>query len=383
MQKKKIKVLHLPSVVGGNPQGLSKHLNEIGIVSETWTLGQNYFGYLADKVIWSSTDNIVWRELKRILALRYVFKSDVVFFNFGQTLFHQFPKTYGGNKVFMGRLLLFSLYRHYARLMQNLELFLLKAQKKVILIQYQGDDARQGDYSLVHFPISIATQVEPGYYSAESDTLKRKQIQRLAGVCHKTYALNPDLLHVLPSGSEFLPYSHISLEEWSPCYKQMEPRPLRIGHAPSHRGVKGTELILAALDALKIEGFEFEFVLVEGLSNAEAKERYKTVDVLVDQLFAGWYGGLAVEAMALGKPVVVYIRDKDLKFIPSEMAADLPFIQATPTSIESALRKVLDMPRAQLLELAKRSRAYVERWHDPVNIAKRIRADIEQALSAK
>jgi hypothetical protein len=380
--RKKIKVLHLPSVVGGNPQGLSKHLNQIGVESETWTLQQNYFGYVADKIICGDTDRLFWRELKRFFALRYVFKSDVVFFNFGQTLFQQLPKGYRGEKNRLFRLL-FSLYSYYARLMQNLELFLLRVLKKVLLVQYQGDDARQGDYSLAHFPITIATQVEPGYYSAESDELKREQIQRLTGVCFKTYALNPDLLHVLPSGSEFLPYSHISLEEWSPCYTQMESRPLRIGHAPSHRGVKGTELILAALDALKIEGFEFELVLVEGLSNAEAKERYKTVDVLVDQLFAGWYGGLAVEAMALGKPVVVYIREEDLKFIPPEMAADLPFIQATPGSIESALRKVLEMPRAQLLELAMRSRAYVERWHDPVTIAKRIKADIEQALSSK
>ena len=380
--RKKIKVLHLPSVVGGNPQGLSKHLNQIGIESETWTLRQNYFGYVADKIICGDTDSLFWRELKRIVALRYVFKSDVVFFNFGQTLFQQLPKAYRGDQGFLVRLL-FPFYRHYARLMQNLELFLLKAQKKILLIQYQGNDARQGDYSVAHFPIAIATQVKPGYYCAETDALKREQIRRLTGVCYKTYALNPDILHVLPSGSEFLPYSHISLEEWSPCYTQMESRPLRIGHAPSRRGVKGTELVLSALDALKREEFEFELVLVEGLSNAEAKERYKTVDVLVDQLFAGWYGGLAVEAMALGKPVIVYIREEDLKFIPSEMAAELPFIQATPDSIGLALRKVLEMPRTQLLDLAKRSRAYVERWHNPITIAERIKQDIKQALSSK
>jgi hypothetical protein len=87
--------------------------------------------------------------------------------------------------------------------------------------------------------------------------------------------------------------------------------------------------------------------------------------------------------MALGKPVVVYIRDEDLKFIPSEMTAELPFIQATPGSIESALREVLQMPRARLLKLAERSRAYVERWHNPITIAKRIKEDIEQAISAK
>lgn len=380
--QKKIKVLHLPSVVGGNAQGLSKHLKQIGVVSETWTLRQNYFGYVADKVISGYGDNLFWRELKRLLALRYIFKSDVVFFNYGQTLFQQLPKSNNRNKGFL-IWLLFPLYRHYARLMQNIEIFLLRVQKKVLLIQYQGDDARQGDYSLAHFSINIATQVEPGYYYHESDALKREQIQRLTAVCFKTYALNPDLLHVLPSGSEFLPYSHISLEDWSPCYTQMESRPLRIGHAPSHRGVKGTAFILAALDSLQRKGFDFELVLVEGLSNTEAKDLYKTIDVLVDQLFAGWYGGLAVEAMALGKPVLVYIRDEDLKLIPAKMAEELPCIQTSPDSIEASLREVLEMPRAKLLELAKRSRTYVEHWHNPIMIAKRIKRDIEQAMSVK
>ena len=382
MTPKKTKVLHIPSGVGGNPQGLSKHLNRVGIESETWILKQNYFGYGADKLVVRPTDNIVWREIKRLLALRYVFKSDVVFFNAGRTLFKPTPKLRRGDNDLVSWVLS-SWYRRYTSLMQCVELFLLRAQKKVLLVQYQGGDARQGDYLQKHFSINIATQVEPGYYSAEGDTLKRDQIRLLTGKCFKTYALNPDLLHVLPRGSEFLPYSHISLEEWLPLYTQVETRPLRIGHAPSHRDIKGTALILDALDALRSSGYEFELVLVEGLSNAEAKECYQTVDVFVDQLFAGWYGGLAVEAMALGKPVVVYIRDEDLKFIPPEMAAELTFIQATPESIESVLREVLEMPRVKLLEYAKHSRAYVERWHNPITIAERIKLDIEQAVAVK
>ena len=121
-------------------------------------------------------------------------------------------------------------------------------------------------------------------------------------------------------------------------------------------------------------------MLIEGHSHAEAREYYKKIDVLVDQLFAGWYGGVAVEAMALGKPVLAYIRDEDLKFVPSKMASDLPIVRATPDTIQSSLQEVLEMPRAQLLELARQSRAYVERWHNPNTIAEKIQRDIETAL---
>jgi hypothetical protein len=33
-----MKVIHLPTTVGGNPQGISKHLNQLGVESTTWTL---------------------------------------------------------------------------------------------------------------------------------------------------------------------------------------------------------------------------------------------------------------------------------------------------------------------------------------------------------
>ena len=86
----------------------------------------------------------------------------------------------------------------------------------------------------------------------------------------------------------------------------MEKRPLRIGHAPTHRLVKGTDVIIRSINLLK-KKYDFEFILIEGLKNIEAKNQYKKIDVLIDQLFHGWYGGLAVEAMALGKPVISYI----------------------------------------------------------------------------
>lgn len=374
--------MHLPTTVGGNPQSLSKHLQRLGLDSVSWTVHQNYFGYPADYVITQQNDSVVWMELKKLLALAYVFRYQVIFFNYGSTLFNPNPIVRDGNKRWL-KIVFRNVYLIYNKIMHQIELGLLKLMKRKLFIQYQGDDARQGDYCLSHFEITTATQVEKTYYTAETDAFKRRQIASLTSLCSKTYALNPDLLHVLPITAEFLPYSHISLDEWLPQYTQLEDRPLRIGHAPSHRGVKGTELILAAIEELKCEGYHFEFVLIEGLSNAEAKERYKTIDVLVDQLYAGWYGGIAVEAMALGKPVIAYIRDSDLHFIPSEMKQELPIIHAEPYSIRCALQDILLMPRPKLLELAKVSREYVERWHDPMKIAQRIKADIENALDSK
>jgi glycosyltransferase involved in cell wall biosynthesis len=385
MEKKYIRVLHAPATVGGNSHTLSEALKLLGFGSKSSTLSQNYLQYPVDIVVWDKNDNFFTREIKRAKTLHSVLNHfDVIHFNFGTTL--AFPNTYAclselrkGIKFFFMK----SFGAVYTNIFQLIELYLLRKKNKAVFVTYQGDDARQGDYCLKNFEISIATQVDHSYYNKKSDNFKRRQIKRLANYADQIYSLNPDLLHVLPPTAKFIPYSHIFLDDWIPQYTQLENRPLRILHAPSHRKVKGTDYLLEALGNLKKQGFNFDLLLVEGLSNSEARKMYEKADILVDQLFAGWYGGLAVELMALGKPVIVYIRDEDLKFIPSEMKEDLPFIRATPFDIKEVLKQVIKMPREELFTLAQRSRAFVEKWHDPLKIAMQIKVDYEVALAKR
>ena len=73
--------------------------------------------------------------------------------------------------------------------------------------------------------------------------------------------------------------------------------------------------------------------------------------------------------MTLGKPVISYTREGDLRFIPDSMREDLPIINATPVTIYEVLKRLLTTQRAELPVMGLRSRAYVERWHDPLKIA--------------
>lgn len=377
---RKLRVIHLPASIGGNAQNLSRYMAALGIESETWVLDGNRFGYAADRRLFSDGDNVFLRELKRLGAMVRLLGADVIFYNFGSTLFGGVGL---GEPIGQGKRLE-ALHRWYLMSMQRLELWLLRKTGCVCLVQYQGDDARQGDFSRGQFPVSIAAHVEPGYYSTVGDEHKRAQIRLMGKYCHKVYALNPDLLHVLPQTAVFLPYAHISLEDWQTAYgSETDDTPLRIGHAPTHRGVKGTDKLLEALETLRAEGLAFELVLVEGKTQIEAKHLYATTDVVFDQLYAGWYGGLAVEAMALGKPVMVYLREDDLGFIPAEMRAELPFIRTAPDSLLDDLRTLLRTPRRRLIEAGKRGRAYVEKWHDPALIARRVVADIHEVYGLR
>lgn len=377
-----MRVFHAPSSTGGNPQALSRALKSLGVNSRTLVVSQNYIEYDADIVLHSPGQNILLREIKRIWAIiTQLPRCEVVHYNAGTTIASAYAIEFKASAGFSG--FFRQIYYGYLRILQRLEWAYVQWLGKVVFVTFQGDDARQGDYCRDHYPITFANQVESGYYCAVSDDFKRQSIKRFSRFADVIYSVNPDLLNVLPNRACFIPYGHVFLDEWVPIYSQTHEGPLRILHAPSHRRVKGTDLILAALNQLKAENYVFELLLVEGMSNARAREIYAQADILVDQLFAGWYGGLAVELMALGKPVLAYIRDDDLGFIDSQMRQELPIIQITPDSVTNVLRRVLEMPRQDLVTLGCRSRLFVERWHNPLSIAAQIKKDYEQALVNK
>jgi glycosyltransferase involved in cell wall biosynthesis len=377
-----IRVLHCPAMVGGNPQQLARAERELGLQSWAVALRQNRFQYQSDEVLCGDGESRLLLEVRRWrLLCRALREFDVVHFNFGETLMPQrVPPTAARGP---GSSLLIRLHNLlYANPLDLRDLPLLKRAGKGIVMTYQGDDARQGDYCAKHFSVHASAEVEPGYYSAEGDRRKRRRIAKVAHYADRIFALNPDLLHVLPPGAQFLPYANCDLRTLQVQGASGSDVPVVV-HAPTHRGVKGTRFILEAIDRLRRDGIPVELVLVEGVSQSEALRLYQRADLLVDQLLLGWYGGAAIECMAMGKPVICYIREDDLKFIPEQMRRDLPVINASPATIADVLREWLTVRRHELAAVGRRSREYVERWHDPLKIAAMLKTEYESILASK
>lgn len=376
-----MRVLHCPHNITGNPAQLARAERELGLDSWSVTFTRHPFGYEADETLLQPGQSKFALEKQRWRLLwRAVRDFDVIHFNFGATIMPM-----PNDHIPPGYPLPIRLaYNTYANLLHLLDLPLLKRLGKGIAITYHGDDIRQGDYCREHFAITFATEVEPGYYTPESDAQKRRDAAYVARYADRLYALTPDLLHFLPPHAAYLPTASFDPREWQPVINaKAAHEPLTILHAPSHRGVKGTSYVIAAVERLKLEGFNVELLLIENMSHAEARAAYARADLLVDQLLAGWHGVLAVELMALGKPVVCYLRDEDLEYLPAEMRADLPIINATPASVYDVLKLWVTERRAELPEVGRRGRAYVERWHDPRQIAARLKADYEAMLVPK
>jgi len=157
----------------------------------------------------------------------------------------------------------------------------------------------------------------------------------------------------------------VDLARIQPAPPSHRARPL-IVHAPSSRRRKGSEHVIAAL-----EGLDADLELVEGLHHDEAFERYRAADIVVDQLNAGWYGLFAIEAMALGKPVVTFLHDEAVRRTEEAFATHVPIVSATAATLREALRPlVADAGRRR--ELGAASRAYVERVHDLEHVTNRL-----------
>jgi hypothetical protein len=373
MLDRNIRVLHCPTMTGGNAQQLARAERSLGLESWSVAFSDNYLSYQCDELLWEEPLPLIyqqWRCWK--LLLRAAKKYDVVHYNAGTSIL---PWDFS-SKWAQPHSLKSLVYKGYANWSRFCEQQLLK--KQVVAVTYQGDDARQGDYTLANFPISIAQEVKEDYYSEESDAKRRRKIAWFDEYADLIYALNPDLLWVLPKRAKFLPYANVDISSWLPITKAKSAVPLVL-HAPSHRGAKGTRFLIDAVTRLKAEGVAFEFILVENMSNAEARKLYERADIVVDQLLAGWYGGFAVELMALGKPVICYLRQGDLGVLPPEMSQQLPLIQADPDSIYTVLRDWLLTPNEKLTVKGYESRSYVEAWHDPIKIAAILKDDYYRA----
>jgi hypothetical protein len=372
-----LKVLHAPATVGGNAGRLAQSEKSLGISNYCITKSQNYFNYNVDEVLERNS------RFKTLLNIFYwglvrIWDFNVIHYNFGSTIFPAREVEFSGNPL---RKIIKKIYYN---LVEQFDLKLASVGKKAIFVTFQGDDARQGDYCRQHYKIHFAHEVGKDYYSDTIDKWKRERIEEFDRYADVIYAVNPDLLHVLPKKAKFLPYSGVDFNEWKPIWvHEGEDFTPHVIHAPSHRLVKGTSYIEAAVKRLQAEGVQLKFTLVEGMSNSEARKVYETADLVIDQLLAGYYGGLAMELMTLGKPAICYIREEDMVFLPKEMREEMPIINATPDTIYDVLKEWITIRKKELHQRGKDSRKYVERWHDPMKIAQIVKEDYERVLKEK
>lgn len=161
----------------------------------------------------------------------------------------------------------------------------------------------------------------------------------------------------------------VELSEWKQSQRRSmadgSDQPVVIAHAPNHRGFKGTEFLIAAVDKLKLEGLKIELILLERVKNDQVRKSFTNdVDIHVEQLIAPGFGMNAIEGMASGLPVIANLGDDDYiaPFRRWSYFSECPVVSATPESVVDVLRALVTNPQLRH-QLGDASRKYAEKYH--------------------
>lgn len=356
-----MRILHGPVNVGNQAWSLSRAERTLGHHSDVVQNYGTWLGYPADRTLSEyAKKSLRARAVRGAFALKAPFRYDVIHYYFGRNFFlwDDFGRAYGRSR--------------WGDAAALLDVRLARRLGRRLFMTLQGCDARQAGVSNRSNAVTMCKPDGCAAYAtcvASIDAARRAMIETLLPSMDRVFFLNPELGHALAAApnAQFLPYANFDI--WAETAIAPSPaRRLRVVHAPSNGAIKGTPLILAALERLR-RRFDFELILVENTPHEEAMRLYRTADVAIDQVLAGWYGGFAIELMAMGKPVAAYLREEDRGFVPAAMWDEAPILRLRPDTLEDDLARILSAPQ-QLAQIGAASRRYVERWHDPVKIAR-------------
>lgn len=328
-----LKILHVPLDVSGQMGTLSRAQQKLGSYSRSCNYINDLYKYRCDESLNLEQLNNVFQKSFRInkFFIEAISKFSVFHFHFGESM-----------------------------LPWHFDLPILKFLGKKMVMHYWGSDVRQ---------LSIARRKNK-YVRVKLDNEKHiiNRIKHIAKYIKTAIVEDYELIEYIHDYFNRVAVIRqaVDLEKFIPIFPSKDCIKPIIVHAPTDSNLKGTEYVIAAIDKLKGE-YPLEFILIQGISHEQATSIYKKADIIIDQLLIGSYGIFATEAMALGKPVICYIRD-DLK---STYPEDLPIVSANPDNIYEELKILVGNPELRE-NLGFRGRNYVEKYHDSLLIARQL-----------
>ncbi|MBO0961861.1 glycosyltransferase [Neobacillus sp. MM2021_6] len=311
-----MKIVHAPTEIAGQMGIICKELRKKGHHAAGFNCFHTYLNYKGDII---NTDAFeVMKELDFLIK-----NTDIFHFHNANTFMQDF-----------------------------VDLPLLKEMGKKMVMHHWGSDVRSAEMVSRLNPYPLP----PTYYSDEEI---HKQLTTLSQYIdtaivqdYEAYPYVKDYyknVFVLPLAC--------NIEDFVETYPSVTNQNPLIIHAPTNRSFKGSDHVEAAIQKIQGKG-EFTYQILEKRSHEEALTLYKKADIIIDQLLCGTYGMFSVEAMAMGKPVVAFIRDD----VRSKFPPDLPIVQATPETLADVLLELIQNPQRRH-DIGMAGRRYVETYH--------------------
>jgi hypothetical protein len=328
-----LRILHAPVNVADQAGAVVRSLRRLGHDAELWEYGSNRFSFPTDRSFERSKDPAtLWPAF-----LEAIERFDVLHFHFARSLFP----------------------RDWWALPPYWDLPVYRMLGKKVFYTFHGSDIRIR---------RIHEQVNPWSFFRHGDIeTDDERTEKAIAVC-RTYAdrlfvVAVDYLHFVPDAT--LMPRVIDLAEWPAQAPEQREIPT-ILHMPSHRGKKGTDIILRGLRKLESEGVRFDLRLVENVSHADARAAIESADIVVDNVLTGDYEVVSIETMSSSRVAVANVAATVREAFP-----EVPVVGATPDTFSEEMRSLIaDLPRRR--SLAERGRPFVARVHDSGVVAREL-----------
>ena len=331
------KIIIGPLNIASQPYYLASGLRKFGVDAQSIAYGAGTFGYESDKSKTLPADQLERVDVFNETLLE-AYEENFDIYHFFQRPFY-LPIPPGDHDSFLGA-----------------EIPILKSRGKRVAYRFTGWELIDEEIERRNNPYTAFKHGWDGKFNRE---FKKEYLEFLRAQVDTFMVVDPMMREHCPE-ARIVPRI-LPVDNFDEVGIERRKRPLII-HAPSNSTYKGSKFIIAALEALRAKGVEFDLKLLDRVPFAEALEWYKRADIIIDQMLIGWYGVLATECMAMGKPVAVYMRP-DLADTPGE----IPVHNINPDNIEERLRLLIEDFDLRL-DLASRGRAYVEKVHSEVAV---------------
>lgn len=327
-----MKILHAPHNIGGMAGVLAAAQRALGHQATSYAFAPTGFDYPADVTMndhCSAPER--WQK-----ALQLASRHDIFHFYFGSSL--------------LGESLT--------------DVPILARLGKKIFFYFCGCDSRDEKATVMRYPVNGCRRCFPKRCSPN----REKALATAARYGRVNFVSTPDLMEfverslLLPQAVDFDLIDTL-LAEPPP---EKEPGSFIIAHAPTSRAVKGTTHLERSVEELKKQGIQAELLILENLTHRETLQACRKADLGVDQLLIGSYGLFAAELMALGVPVLAYIRDDLAEKYPEKP----PLISASPATLTARLTEFYEN-RLSPGELKEAGAKYARTYHDPLALARR------------
>jgi len=184
------------------------------------------------------------------------------------------------------------------------------------------------------------------------------------------------LCAVRPSRMQWLPIAVPVRRYRAMVPKERRPGPFRIAHSPTVAKYKGTEDLLAAVDAVRGKGLKVDLVMIRDQKHGDALRMKADADLTFDSFWLGIQGS-GLEAAAMGQMVVAGDADVRALYETMDDHHGQRYVGVCPYTFAADRKQLTEVIERAIVDPkwyqseAKRVGKYVAQYHDYAAVARR------------